>query len=439
MSVLRERMATWWATVAPERKRLILAIALIGFVMLVAGVFDRRRAETPVAPTQKPKLDMSVVTAPRKDEGVQDLRTNVATLSNQLKTSNATIDALTKQVATLKETNQQAASQQVSELQRDVQNLRQEVRATASEALNGTAPGKGLDLPALPAPDVKAPGAPAAPPAPKKPKLRMADGANTPASGAVTKESKGLVADAAASAPGADGTRLAAGNADVGNVLMQFIPAGTIINGVMLSGIDAPTSGMAQKQPVPALMRVTTLAFLPNNVRQDLRACHVILSGYGVLSSERANLRSEILSCIRNDGGVIETAIDGFAAGADGKQGVRGTLVTKQGSQIARSLFAGFIAGFANIMKPTQIPAINTSGGASWQMPDVGNALQAGAMNGIGGAANDVAKFFLDTAKEMHPVVEVPSETPITLVLLRGTTLALGQKPKLGARRLGAL
>lgn len=437
MSALRERMGSWWATVAPERKRLILAAVLIGFVMAVSLVFDRRRTDSPVAPTQKPKLDMSVVTAPRKDEGVQDLRTNVATLSSQLKTSNATIDALTKQVATLKEGNQQQASQQVSELQRDVQSLRQEVRATVSEALNGTPPAKGLDLPALPAPGVgAAPAVPVPPPAPKKPKLRLAE---APPAGTSAKDGKGLAADAAAAAPSADGTRLAAGNADVGDALMQFIPAGTIINGVLLSGIDAPTSGMAQKQPVPALMRVGTLAFLPNNVRQDLRACHIILSGYGVLSSERANLRSETLSCIRNDGGVIETPIDGFAAGADGKQGLRGTLVTKQGSQIARSLFAGFIAGFANIMKPTQIPAINTTGGTSWQMPDVGNALQAGAMTGVGGAANDVAKFFLDTAKEMHPVVEVPSETPITVILLRGTTLALGQKPKPGARRQGSL
>lgn len=431
MSALSEQASTWWATVPPERKRLILAAGLIGFIMVVAAVFDRKRDPAPVAPQVKPKLDMTVVTAQPKDEGVQDLRVRVSTLQNQLKTSNQTIEAMARQLAQLKEGNQQQGSAAVSELQRDIQGLRQEVRAYQSDALSGPPAGKALDLPALPPPVAMPPATPKEPPPPKKPKLRVAEVGATQerAKGSASTEAGSLTSEARQQSTGPDGKQLATGNADVGDGLMQFVPAGTIINGVLLSGIDAPTSGMAQKQPVPALMRVGTLAFLPNRVTQDLRACHIILSGYGVLSSERANLRTEVMTCIRNDGGVIETPIDGFAVGPDGKQGLRGTLVTKQGSQIARALFAGFISGFANVMKPTSIPGINTSGGQSWQAPDVGNALTAGGLTGIGGAANDVAKFFLDTAKEMHPVVEVPSETPVTIVLLRGATLALGKKP----------
>jgi conjugal transfer pilus assembly protein TraB len=71
----------------------------------------------------------------------------------------------------------------------------------------------------------------------------------------------------------------------------------------------------------------------------------MILSGYGDLSSERAYLRGETFSCIREDGGVIEAQLDSYAVGEDGKAGVRGRLVSKQGQMVAKSLIAGFLGG----------------------------------------------------------------------------------------------
>lgn len=67
-----------------------------------------------------------------------------------------------------------------------------------------------------------------------------------------------------------------------------------------------------------------------------MRECFVLLAGYGDLSSERAYLRGETVSCVLLDGSVIETR-QGYAAGEDGKAGVRGRLVTKQGQFIARA------------------------------------------------------------------------------------------------------
>ncbi len=107
-----------------------------------------------------------------------------------------------------------------------------------------------------------------------------------------------------------------------------FIPAGSILTGVLLNGLDAPTGQGARQQPPPALVRIKHDALLPNRFRADVKECFVIVGGFGDLGSERAYLRAETLTCVRTDGGVIEVPLDAYAVGEDGKVGIRGRLVS---------------------------------------------------------------------------------------------------------------
>ena len=93
---------------------------------------------------------------------------------------------------------------------------------------------------------------------------------------------------------------------------------------------------------MPALLRVEKEAILPNRFTSDIKDCFVLVSGHGDLSSERAFLRGEYLSCVRNDGAVLETKFPSYVVGEDGKAGMKGRLVSKQGQMIARTLIAGF-------------------------------------------------------------------------------------------------
>ena len=62
-------------------------------------------------------------------------------------------------------------------------------------------------------------------------------------------------------------------------------------------------------------------------------------------------LRGETISCVREDGGVIETRLDSYAVGEDGKAGIRGRLVSKQGQLVAKSMMAdSFRAWQAHLM-----------------------------------------------------------------------------------------
>ncbi|NMU75841.1 conjugal transfer protein TraB, partial [Vibrio parahaemolyticus] len=94
-----------------------------------------------------------------------------------------------------------------------------------------------------------------------------------------------------------------------------YLPSGSILTGVLINGMDAPTSQGARRDPFPSTLRIQKEAILPNRFRADVRECFLIVSGYGDLSSERAYLRGETFSCVRDDGGVIEAKLDSYAVG----------------------------------------------------------------------------------------------------------------------------
>lgn len=207
-----------------------------------------------------------------------------------------------------------------------------------------------------------------------------------------------------------------------------FIPSGSMFTGVLLNGLDAPTSAVAQKNPTPVVVRVKREALLPNYASIDVRECFLMAAGYGQLSSERAMLRAESLSCVRHDGQVIESKIDAYIVGSDGKVGIPGRLVSKQGQMIAQSLIAGALGGIGQSLTKSKVPALNINpmGGQNiYETETLGSIGQSGLAGGVGSATNMIAKFYLDMAKETFPVVEIPAGVVATVIVTRGANLPL--------------
>jgi len=206
-----------------------------------------------------------------------------------------------------------------------------------------------------------------------------------------------------------------------------LIPAGSILRGVLLSGMDAPTGRQSRRDPYPALARIKHDAILPNRFRADVRECFLVLAGYGDLGSERAYLRTEAITCVRRDGGAIEVPIDAYATGEDGKVGVRGRVVSKQGKLIAQAMMASFVEGFSKMFSTVPVATLSTTAGQSTPFQNVmtPQALQGAAVSGAGNALDRLANFFMDMAEEMFPVIEIDAGRSIEFVLNRGATLRI--------------
>src|SRR5690606_22582002 len=66
-----------------------------------------------------------------------------------------------------------------------------------------------------------------------------------------------------------------------GGEVWPYLPATSIISGVVITGLDAPTGQTAQENPFPALIRIKKDAILPNRFRASIEDCHALVSGYG--------------------------------------------------------------------------------------------------------------------------------------------------------------
>lgn len=204
----------------------------------------------------------------------------------------------------------------------------------------------------------------------------------------------------------------------------NWVPSGSFVKGVLLSGLDAPTGVQSKTNPYPVLIRLSEPANLPNLRRLDVKECFATGGGYGDLASERAYIRLESISCVLNSGKVIDTQVKGYIAGEDGKVGLRGRLVSKQGQFLSRALLAGFASGlgqaFSSFGTVTSLGAGGTVTVGPQQIKDIGIAATGG---GVSKAAEKLADYYLKLADEVFPVVEIDSGRTVDVVVLEGKEL----------------
>lgn len=224
----------------------------------------------------------------------------------------------------------------------------------------------------------------------------------------------------AASAPAKPGSDKS-GNDAKGQSANDYLPV-SFTRAVLLGGLDAPTGGQSQSNPQPVLLKLDDNAVLPNRFRAQVKECFVVAAGYGDISSERAYLRTENLSCIRHDGSALEVKIQGSVFGEDGKVGVRGRLIEKQGQLLARALMAGIASGIGQAFG-TGTSTISVSPLGSTQTIDSGKALEYGASVGVGKALDRLAQYYIKMAETIFPVIEVDAGRQVDLVITKGVVI----------------
>lgn len=204
--------------------------------------------------------------------------------------------------------------------------------------------------------------------------------------------------------------------------ISTFLPV-SFTRGTLLGGLDAPTGGQAQSNPQPVLIRLSDNSVLPNEFRGEYRNCFVIAAGYGDISSERAYLRTENLSCVRADGATLEVRIQGSVYGEDGKVGMRGRLVTKQGQMLANALLAGVVSGIGQGLSTANTTYSTSALGTTASTDSNAEAYRAGIGSGVGKALDRLAQYYIKLAENTFPVIEVDAGREIDVVITKGVRI----------------
>ena len=206
----------------------------------------------------------------------------------------------------------------------------------------------------------------------------------------------------------------------------NVLPAGAFAQAVLIGSVDANCGVSSTSDPKPVLLRILENGTLPNNFKSKLKRCVAVGASHGDVSSERVYIRLERMSCIdKTTGEVIETDVAGYIAGEDGKAGIRGEVVDRSGSMIARAAVGGFFGGISQFMQGSimnqQLSQLSkeTEGKAIFNM----DALKQGGTQGVGSALDKLSDYYIKRAEQLQPVIQIAAGRTVDIVFTHGAKI----------------
>lgn len=194
-----------------------------------------------------------------------------------------------------------------------------------------------------------------------------------------------------------------------GDGYTALIPVGSIVRARLVSGMDAMVAGGAADGNQPVIAKITDPLLLPNGRMVDLRGCVIMAGGYGNLSTERVYMNTTLLSCIDADDEVFETTVSANALGSDGKLGVRGVMVTRDGALILRTMQAGLLQGvataFSDARRSSQ-PTFST-GDNQFQFPDTSYVAKSSLVEGVNKGLEQLVSRYNNILDQIFPVLQI--------------------------------
>ena len=201
----------------------------------------------------------------------------------------------------------------------------------------------------------------------------------------------------------------------------ELLITGSFARARLLNGVEAPTGGQANGNPVPMLLEIKDPAFLPNQYRADIKRCMVTANATGDLSSERVLVRLDRLSCLTESRGAIDVKLTGYVTGEDGKTGLKARVVTRSGQAIANALLVGTLSGLGEAVSlAAQDSSTNFAGTVT---TTVNNPWRAGLGEGMQDALDRVADYYLRLADKIFPVLEVDAGRDVDIVITQSASI----------------
>ena len=196
-----------------------------------------------------------------------------------------------------------------------------------------------------------------------------------------------------------------------------YVPSGAFSDAIILEGADANASVTAQQNSVtPMQFKLNGKLHLPANQKNTkLAGCFVTAGTYGDISSERAIVRTNRLSCVIN-GKHVDQEVKGHVA-FYGKNGIKGEPVMRNGKIVVRAVASGALGGIGRAISAVG----DTQAGLGATRTVGGNEVLREALGGgTTTAANKLADYYIQRAEQYHPVIPIGSANRVEVVFTEG-------------------
>ena len=206
----------------------------------------------------------------------------------------------------------------------------------------------------------------------------------------------------------------------------DYLPANSFAKARVIVGVDASAGVASQTDPLPVVLRITgparSVADNGKVLTTKIQGCLINGAARGDLSSEKVYVKLQRMTCAQPGGRYAVSEVKGFIAFA-GKSGVRGRVVSREGSLITQAFLASLAGGIgrgfsANANALFQGTNVSVNGNRPQLSPE--ELLKAGLGEGVSGAADVVSKYLIERAEQYQPVIEMPTGVDVEIVFLDG-------------------
>ena len=198
---------------------------------------------------------------------------------------------------------------------------------------------------------------------------------------------------------------------------------------VIVAGADAPTMSTGTTDPKRVWLSIISEQFIANNGTANFKDC--LLSGIakGRIVNGRARINIDTMSCEMTspDGQKykINQPIKGLVYGEDGKGGVKGRLVSKEGEIIKRGIPLAAIEGAISTLSKTRNYILPTGGSTSTEDANPLTEFATGGANTGSKILQKFSEYYLKILEELTPYVEVRAKRVVTVAFEGGETLKI--------------
>lgn len=206
----------------------------------------------------------------------------------------------------------------------------------------------------------------------------------------------------------------------------DYIPPNAYVSARLVVSVDAPIGQNQTADPKAAQFVITSPARHVQDKGQieetELEGCLVNGSAQGNLSSERVHIKLHAMTCPLGDGKVSVSKVEGYATHL-GKNGIRGTVVSREGDLVTKVILAGALEGLGRTASRSGegIGLSTTGGGLLGDRPSADEIAIGSLGSGLSAGANTYSEYLLERARAYEPVVSLPTGIEVELVFLSGT------------------
>jgi conjugal transfer pilus assembly protein TraB len=206
----------------------------------------------------------------------------------------------------------------------------------------------------------------------------------------------------------------------------DYLPPNSYAPARVIVGVDASAGVASQTDPLPVVLRITgparSVVHKGKLLETNIKGCVVNGAARGDLSAEKVYVKLAKMTCDQPGGRVAVSEVKGFISFA-GKTGVRGRVVSREGSLVSQALLAGVVGGFGRGFSANAnslFQGLGTTTDGRRKSLSAGDMVEGGLGQGVGEAADTVSKYLIERAEQYQPVIEMPTGIDVEIVFLDG-------------------